>query len=349
MGATGRRGTQKLSIIYHRESITMLRLPPFEYFAPRTIDEAVDLLGANSETMLVAGGTDVYPGMKRRIFEPKKLVGLSQIEALKDFKINGGLTIGAGLTLTQISGHPTVREHYPALAHAAGVVSTPQLRNMGTIGGNLCVDTRCTYYNQTEPWRQALTYCLKKDGEICWVAPGSSRCWAVTSSDTAPIMIALGASIRLTGPRGERRIPVQALYKNDGIDYMSKAPDEILVDIQIPAAAGVQMAYKKLRRRGAFDFPIVGVAVALRIAEDGICTEANIVLGAVASYPIQATAAEEMLVGQQVNQALIEEAAKVAFKPAKPLDNTDMSHSYRKQMARVYVKRALQEAVGIGQ
>jgi 4-hydroxybenzoyl-CoA reductase subunit beta len=227
------------------------------------------------------------------------------------------------------------------------LVSTPQLRNMGTIGGNLCVDTRCTFYNQNESWRQALTYCMKKDGDTCWVAPSSPRCWAVSSSDTATIMIALGASVRLVGPMGERTIPVQALYNDDGIEYLSKAPDEILTDITIPNATGVKMAYHKLRRRGSFDFPIVGVAVAIRQAKDSTCTEANIVLGAVASYPVRATDAEAMLVGQKLNNELIEEAATIAFKPAKPLDNTDMSHSYRKQMVRVYVKRALRECAGV--
>jgi len=331
----------------------MLRLPPFEYLAPRTVDEAVEMMTENGwGAMLVAGGTDVYPGMKRRIFEPKKLVGLRNIEELKKFEINPSpdesITIGAGLTLTEVSSHPEVIRRYPALATAAELVSTPQLRNMGTIGGNLCVDTRCTYYNQTEPWREALTYCMKKDGETCWVAPGSPRCWAVNSSDTAPVMIALGTSVRLVGPMGERTIPVRALYNNDGIEYLSKAPNEILVDIHIPDATGVKMTYHKLRRRGSFDFPIVGVAAAIRLAEDGICTEANIVLGAVASYPIKATDAEEMLVGQKLNDELIEAAAKEAFKPAKPLDNTDMGHPYRKQMTRVYVKRALREVAGLG-
>jgi 4-hydroxybenzoyl-CoA reductase subunit beta len=342
----------------------MLRLPPFEYLAPRTLAEAVDMVGQHfPHAMLVAGGTDVYPGMKRRLFEPKVLVGLRHIKELKTFAANGsiqnpkpvlsavegseiqnGITLGAGLTLTEISSHPLIRARYPALARATGLVSTPQLRNMGTIGGNLCLDTRCTYYNQNEPWREALGYCLKKDGDTCWVAPGSARCWAVSSSDTAPVMIALGAQVRLLGPQGERTIPVQGLYHNDGIDYLKKMPGEILVDISLPEAGGVSMSYQKLRRRGAFDFPIVGVAAALRLAEDGTCLEASLVLGAVASYPIKAVDAEQFLVGQKLNEAVIQEAAKLAFKPAKPLDNTDMGHPYRKQMTRVYVVRALREA-----
>lgn len=335
----------------------MLRLPPFEYLAPRSVDEAIEMMTRDGwGAMLVAGGTDVFPGMKRRIFEPKKLVGLRNIKELQRLEIGeasdkaptqNGVTLGAGLTLTQISSHAEIVKRYPALAVAAGLVSTPQLRNMGTIGGNLCVDTRCTYYNQTEPWRRSINYCMKKDGETCWVAPGSPRCWAVSSSDTAPVMIALGASVRLVGPMGERRIPVQALYNNDGIEYLSKAPNEILVDIDIPPAEGVKMTYHKLRRRGSFDFPILGVAVAIRQAEDGTCTEASLVLGAVASYPIKATEAEEMLVGQKITEELIDEAANAAFKPAKPLDNTDMGHPYRKQMARVYVKRALKEVAGL--
>jgi 4-hydroxybenzoyl-CoA reductase subunit beta len=160
-------------------------------------------------------------------------------------------------------------------------------------------------------------------------------------------MIALGASVRLLGPLGERWIPAQALYNNDGIQYMSKAPNEILVEIHLPDTTGLKMSYQKLRRRGSFDFPIVGAAAALRLEEDGTCAEANIVLGAVASYPIKATDAEALLVGQKITEELIEEAAKVAFKPAKPLDNTDMGHPYRKQMVKVYVARALREAAGL--
>jgi 4-hydroxybenzoyl-CoA reductase subunit beta len=326
----------------------MLRLPPFDYFAPGTIDEAVELLAKHGqEAMPVAGGTDVYPGMKRRIFEPKKLIGLRAIAALKKFEANGVVTLGTGLTLTELSRHPIITERYPALAVAAGEVSTPQLRNMGTIGGNLCVDTRCNYYNQTEPWRAAISYCMKKDGTTCWVAPGSPRCWAVSSSDTAPVMIALGALVRLVGPTGERHLPVQALYHDDGMQYMTKAPNELLTEITLPDATGVRMTYKKLRMRGSFDFPILGVAVALRLAEDGACTGANIVLGAVASYPLKAAEAEELLIGQKLNPELIEEAAKLAFKPAKPLDNTDMGHPYRKQMVRVYVARALREVAAL--
>ncbi len=328
----------------------MLRLPPFDYLAPRTLAEAVAMLAERGpEAMIVAGGTDLYPNMKRRQFEPKTLIGLRSVAGLRhiDGSAGAGLTIGAGMTLTQVSQHPVIAGAYPALAYAAGVVSTAQLRNMGTIGGNLCVDTRCNYYNQTYHWRKSIGFCMKKDGDICLVAPGSSRCWAVSSSDTAPVMIALGASVRLIGPRGERVIPARTLYRDDGMVYLAKQPDEILSEILLPPADGMRMAYLKLRRRGAFDFPILGVAVALWIEEDGTCTDARIVLGAVESFPVEAPQAESLLIGQKLNSEVIEAAAQAAARPARPLDNTDMSLSYRKKMVPVYVARALKQAAGM--
>ena len=328
----------------------MIRLPPFEYFSPRSVAEAVRLLAERGpEAMIVAGGTDLYPNMKRRQFEPKTLVGLRAVSELR--RVEGsaerGLNIGAGVTLTQVSRHPVVAQAYPALAYAAGVVSTAQLRNMGTIGGNLCLDTRCNYYNQSYHWRKSIGFCMKKDGDICLVALSSPRCWAVSSSDTAPVMIALGASVRLVGLDGERVIPAQALYRDDGMQYLTKAPHEILSEIMLPPADGLRTAYLKLRRRGAFDFPILGVAVALRLADDGTCTHAKIVLGAVASYPVEAQHAASLLIGQKLTPEVIEAAAQAAAKPAKPLDNTDMLLSYRKKMAPVYVARALRQAAGV--
>jgi 4-hydroxybenzoyl-CoA reductase subunit beta len=251
------------------------------------------------------------------------------------------------MTLTQVSQHPAIAGAYPALAYAAGVVSTAQLRNMGTFGGNLCVDTRCNYYNQTHHWREAIGFCMKKDGDICLVAPGSARCWAVSSSDTAPVMVALGASVRLIGPQGQRVIPVGALYRDDGITYLAKQPDEILAEIRLPPAEGLGMAYWKLRRRGAFDFPILGVAVVVRLAEDGTCTQARIVLGAVESFPVEAERAAALLIGQKLTRDVIEAAAQAAARPARPLDNTDMSLSYRTKMVPVYVAKALTQAAGM--
>ena len=214
----------------------MMRLPPFTYLSPVTVGDAVKLMGDHGPAaMLVAGGTDLYPNMKRRQFEPRVLVGLRAIPGLGAIRggAAGGLVVGATATLAQVARHPEVVGRYPALARAAGVVSTPQLRNAGTLGGNLCVDTRCNYYNQSYEWRRAIGFCLKRDGDVCLVAPGSPRCWAVASSDTAPVLWALGAEVTLAGPGGERRVPVAGLYEDDGIRFLRKAPVEVLTEIEI--------------------------------------------------------------------------------------------------------------------
>jgi 4-hydroxybenzoyl-CoA reductase subunit beta len=323
----------------------MLRLPPFEYLSPRSSDEAVQLFASHDgEAMYVAGGTDLFPNMKRRQMEPKYVIGLGGLRELRGIQGgNGnGVTIGAGTTLAQLSHDPTIARSYPALATAAGSVSTPQLRAMGTLGGNLCLDTRCNYYDQTYWWRKSINFCMKKDGEVCWVAPGSPRCWAVSSTDCAPVVIALDGKVRLVGPKGERVIPARELYRDDGIDYLTKARDEILSEIMLPPGDGLKSVYLKLRRRGSFDFPILGVAVALRFRSNGEVEDARLVLGGVGSHPLECGESAKILVGQRLTPEVMDAAAEAAWRPARPLDNTDMSHSYRKKMARVYVKRALE-------
>ena len=312
----------------------MIRLPAFEYLAPRTVGDAVKYLAdRGADAMLVAGGTDLFPNMKRGQFEPKALVGLRGIRELSGVQgeARRGVTIGAATTLSAVATHPEVTRHYPALATASGLVSSPQLRNAGTLGGNVCVDTR---------------FCMKKDGDICLVAPGSDRCWAVSSSDTAPVLWALGATARLAGPAGERTISVSALYQDDGIAYLAKRSDEILTELALPPADGWDSVYLKLRRRGSFDFPVLGVAVAVR-REGEVVREARVVLGAVASTPREALAAATALVGQRLTSETITRAAEAAAGPAKPLDNTDFTHPYRKRLVRVYVARALARLAGL--
>jgi len=327
----------------------MIRLPPFTYLAPTTVDAAARLMAEHGpDAMLVAGGTDLYPNMKRRQFEPKVLVGLRGLRELRGVRGSAaaGFTIGAGTTLSAVAAHRDIMRAWPALATAAGLVSSPQLRNMGTIGGNICVDTRCNYYNQSHEWRKAIGFCMKKDGDICLVAPGSSRCWAVSSSDTAPVLWALQAQLRLVGAGGERTIPMGALYQDDGIAYLAKRPDEIVADIELPAAEGWRSTYLKLRRRGSFDFPVLGVAVAARMEGDMV-RDAQIVLGAVASQPRPAEKAAAALVGQRVTRELIAHVADLAAGPSKPLDNTDFTHPYRKKVTRVFVARAVAAVAGL--
>lgn len=325
----------------------MMRLPPFRYLKPKLAREAARMLAdhAREEAMAVSGGTDLYPNMKRRQFEPKVLVGLRALEGGREVAIGegNGIEIGGLATLQSLERSALLQAHFPALAKAAGLVSSPILRHMGTLGGNLCVDTRCTYYNQTYDWRKAIDFCMKKDGAICWVAPSSPRCWAVSSSDTAPVLIALDAAVTLVGPLGERRVLVKDLYRPDGIDFVTKKREEILTTIHVPAPNGMRATYYKLRRRDSIDFPILGVAVALATANDGTVTKARIVLTAVESAPVEAEKAEALLVGKKLTDEIIEEAAGLAYRPAKPLDNTDLTNLYRKKMAKVYVARALGE------
>ncbi len=323
----------------------MMRLPPFQYLAPKSLAEAVQMLAdGGPEAVPVAGGTDLVPNMKREQVTPRTLVGLRGLPKLADVRraADGTLVLGAGLTLTRLAEHPQVRETCPPLREAALLISTPLLRNMGTLGGNLCLDTRCHFLNQTAFWRMALGHCMKAKGDICQVAPGSSRCWAITSADLPPLLIALGASLRLVGARGERTLPLGDLYRDDGIDYLTRAPDEILTEVTIPPMEGVRAVYLKLRRRGTFDFPALGVAAALRFGSDGTCTGARIVLGAVTPRPVEAPEARS-LVGARVTPEAVAAVAEAISRQTKPLHLADYTHSYRKQMVGVYVTRALRQ------
>ena len=326
----------------------MLRLPPFRYAAPSTARDAARLLADfGADAMPVAGGTDLFPNMKRGQFKPRVVVALRGVSEAHGLAVDGGIDLGAMATLTEVAEHPVIRDRWPAIATAAGLVSSPPLRNAGTIGGNLCVDTRCNYYNQTEFWRASIGYCMKKDGHVCLVAPGSDICWAISSSDTAPVMIALGAEVTLVGPSAARRIAVRDLYGPDGISYLSKRPEEILTRIHVPDRRGWAMTYRKVRRRGSIDFPILGVAAAVRWGRDRVVEEARIVLGAVHTAPVVAADAEAFLRGRVLDAETIEMAAGIAYKPARPLDNADLSYAWRKRMARVEVERALRELAGL--
>jgi 4-hydroxybenzoyl-CoA reductase subunit beta len=313
----------------------MLRLPRFRYLRPKTAREAAAMAAElGDRAMFVAGGTDLFPKLKRRQFEVDTLIGLGFL----DRHVDG--VIGAGMTLSEAARHPHLRERFPGYADAAGLVSSPPLRNAGTIGGNLCVDTRCNYYDMTYEWRKAAGFCLKKDGDICLVAPSSPRCWAVSSSDTAPMAIALDGLVTLVGPEDDRELPVAALYKDDGIEYMTKQPAEVLTALRLKAEPGTRSAYVKLRRRGSIDFPIAGAAVAARFDGETVAG-CRIVLSAVASHPLEATAAAQFLVGKRLGPETAREAAELAAKPARPLDNADLSHFWRKRMVRVVVEEAL--------
>jgi 4-hydroxybenzoyl-CoA reductase subunit beta len=283
--------------------------------------------------------------MKRRQQTPKTVISVMRVPELNQITGDGksGIRIGASVTLTDIVEHPLINRDYPVVAHAARTISTPILRNMGTIGGNLLLDTRCNYYDQNYEWRKGINFCLKKDGDVCWVAPGSSKCWAVQSSDLVPVMVAIGAKFRLASTLGERIIDAAGFYNDDGIDYLKKRPDELLVDIHLPPLNGWRASYQKLRRRGAFDFPVLGVAAWIQVDHAGSVKDARLVLGGIAPSPVEVKEAGDALIGNAFDDDHIQAAAEAAYVKARPLDNTDFVMNWRKQMTRQYTLRALEE------
>ena len=330
----------------------MLRLPQFRMVEPTTWTEAAKLLrehGAaasdiasgtpNVPVMLVAGGTDLFPNMKRRQFTPQVLISLGRVKGAREIINGAGLTIAPGATLTEVAAHPTVRAKYTALAQAAGVVSTPQLRNMGTIGGNLCLDTRCNWYDQSLFWRSAEGYCMKTHPSVvCRVAPSSPRCLAVASADTVPALIALGAKVSVENASGRRELDLAELYREDGIRYLAIGRDDVVVSVTLPDATGWRSTYLKLRDRNSFDFPIAGVAAAVRF--DGpVVSEARIAITALASRPVAVDA--KALVGTKLDDDAIAAAADAVHKAARPMDNTSGTISQRKRAARIFTERAL--------
>ncbi len=322
----------------------MLRLPPFRYHRPDTVTQAVSLLAEHAgNAMPVAGGTDLVPNMKHRLFTPGHLVALKGLDELRGVEEAGGeLVIGAAETLTAVATHPLVRLHFPALSDAAAHVAGPQLRNSGTIGGNLCLDTRCTYYNQTEFWRKSLGYCLKKDGTVCHVTRVGKKCVAAHSADTPPVMMTLGAVADLQGPDGTRSVPVESFFVADGIQNTRRAPDELVVRIRIPLpAAGFRASYAKLRQRNAIDFPLLTVAVAADFGEDQGVRSITGVVTALGSRPKVLTGWDDIALGHRLDQDTVQALGDRAQKQCRPLENITVDSDWRRAMVPVYVRRAL--------
>ena len=340
----------------------MLRLPPFHFVQARSLAEAAAVLAGEGAleggpVRVVAGCTDLWPNLKRRHQKATTVVSLMGLPELSGIAADGapaptlgiGLRLGATTPLAEVAAHPELVHRYPALARAVASISSPPLRQMGTIGGNVCVDTRCTYYNQTEEWRRAIGYCLKEAGQTCWVATSSRRCLAHTASDSAPMLAALGARVRLLSREGERTLPIADLYHDDGIRYLAKRPDEIVTDLFLPAesdAAHCRAAFWKLRRRGSIDFAVLSASVAIWTDPAGEVTQARIYLGAVASAPVAATEAAQSLVGKPLTEEGLAAAARLAREVATPFDNTDFQAQWRGVMVEKYTAAALREAAG---
>ena len=319
----------------------------FRLARPRTVDEAVRILGEHGpDAMPIAGGTDVIPNLQMRLFAPRVVVDLKPLRTLSgvSFSERDGLRIGALTTLTNLLAAPVVREQFSALAHAVSTIAGPLQRNMGTVGGNLCLETRCRWYNQSHFWRQALGGCLKKDGPICHVAPGGKFCWAVWSGDSAPALLTLEAEVEIAGIDGARRMPLRDFYKNDGMDRMALGRGEIVTAIHVPARmAGLRGAYHKLRVRDSIDYPLAGVAVAMKIDGGGVCRDARIALTAVNPAPVLLLPVAELLVGKKWSEDLAMEVARVAIRTGKPLTTSASTPVYRREMVKLFTRRALEE------
>lgn len=327
----------------------MLTLPRFEWARPGTLEQVTEILAARpGECLMVAGGTDAVPNLKHRLHEPRLVVSLAGVRELHFVREDAtGLHLGPLVTLSELARHPSVQRDFPSLARAAGLVASPQIRNMGTLGGNLCLDTRCTYYNQTYFWREALGFCLKKDGLRCHVVPQGKRCVAAHSSDVAPVLIALGASVEIASrAAGRRTIPVEEFFVGDGIHNNVLKPDELVTRLVVPAAArGMKAGYQKLRPRGAIDFPMLSVAFAGRAGASGL-ESARLVISALGARPRVVGGLDALALHRTLDDAALDSIAQAAYKQCTPLINVAYDHDYRHEMVPVFVKRALREALG---
>ncbi len=321
----------------------MLRIADtFVVESPGNLSDALALLATHGEgARLLAGGTDLLPNMKHGLHAPEVLVNLKRVSELSGVTVDAqSISLGSMLTLHALAEHPELQPMLPSLCKAAGMVAGPQHRRMGTLGGNLCLDTRCVYINQSHFWRQSLGYCLKKDGERCHVVATGKKCVAAASNDTAPVLLSLGAELELMSPAGARRLPLADFYVNDGVKNNVLAADEILTRIIVPRPAATRrMAFQKLRVRGAIDFPMLNLALAFDL-DGGVLSAPSVVVSAIAARP----RALKRLPEGALDEALIEAFCERAFKSIRPLTNINGDVVWRREMVPVLLRRAFAEA-----
>jgi 4-hydroxybenzoyl-CoA reductase subunit beta len=330
-----------------------LSLPDFKLLRPRSLDEAVGFLAkhanaSSSRLRIAAGGTDLIPSMRQKLFEPEYVLDLRHIAELQGIreKKGSGVEIGALTSLTAIEYSELLRRRYSVLTEAAATVASPVLRNMGTIGGNICLDTRCLWYNQSLTWRKGCGFCIKKDGDLCHVAPGGTKCWAAFSGDTPAALLCLNAEVEIVSPKKTRRIPLREFYTGLGDDYRSLRPDELLTRVFLPEdAADYRGVYRKLRVRGSIDYPLAGVAVVIK-RSNGHVSDARVAITAVNPAPLLVKGASEALNGRAVDDAVADAVGVLAAKTAKPLTTSALTPEYRREMIRVFTKRAVLAAAG---
>ena len=338
-----------------------MSLPQFKLLRPRTVEEAIGYLAkhvgseappvhsadaGSSGLRIVAGGTDLIPSMRQKLFEPQYVLDIRHIAELKGIRERqgSGVEIGALTSLTAIEHSDLLRRRYPVLTEAAATVASPLLRNMGTIGGNICLDTRCLWYNQSLTWRKGCGFCIKKDGDLCHVAPGGTKCWAAFSGDTPPALLCLNAELEIASASGLRRLPLSDFYTNDGVAYRNLQSNELVTRVFLPeASAGYRGVYRKLRVRGSIDYPLAGVAVVMK-RSNGHIADARVAITAVNPAPLLVKGATELLTGKILDEALAEAVGDLAAKTAKPLTTSALTPEYRREMIRVFAKRAVLQA-----
>jgi 4-hydroxybenzoyl-CoA reductase subunit beta len=324
-----------------------MSLPQFKLLRPHTVQDAVGHLSAHpGKIQVIAGGTDIIPSLKQRLFEPEYVLDIRGIDELRKIQVKAGVgvEIGALATLSALEDSGYIQRHYPVLHEAAKTVASPILRNMGTLGGNICLDTRCLWYNQSLTWRKSCGFCIKKDGDLCHVAPGGKKCWAVFSGDTPPALMCLEAELEIAGPGGFRRLPIKDFYTGIGDDRMNLKPDELLTRVFLPeASAGWRGAYLKLRVRGSIDYPLAGVAVVLK-QPNGKIEAARMAITGVNPAPMLVVDAQNALAGKIIDEHSAGVAGELAARAAKPLTTSALTPEYRREMIKVFAKRAVMRA-----
>ena len=321
-----------------------MSLPDFKLLRPRSLDEALGYLEKHGGSIRVlGGGTDLIPSMRQKLFEPEYVLVLRGVDALRGIKptSDGGTEIGALTTLHEIERSEFLHRHYPVLTEAAATVASPVLRNMGTLGGNICLDTRCLWYNQSLTWRKGCGFCIKKDGDLCHVAPGGTKCWAAFSGDTPPALLCLKAEIEIASATGVRRIALRDFYTGLGDGYRRLGAGELVTRVFLPASsADLTGVYRKLRVRGSIDYPLAGVAVVMK-RSNGHVAEARIGITAVNPAPLLVNGVSELLAGRVIDESAAEAAGDLAARTAKPLTTSALTPEYRREMIRVFTKRAI--------
>jgi 4-hydroxybenzoyl-CoA reductase subunit beta len=324
-----------------------MSLSEFQLSRPQTVTDALAFLhdhageGARA-TRVLAGGTDLLPSMRQKLFEPKHVLDLRQIQELKGIRETGqGIEIGALSTLHEIEHSSILAKSYPVLTEAAKTVASPLIRNMGTIGGNVCLDTRCLWYNQSLTWRKSCGFCIKKDGDLCHVAPGGTKCWAAFSADTPAALLCLNAEIEIASASGNRGISLCDFYTGEGANYRRLQPNELVTKIILPhSSSGYRGTYRKLRVRGSIDYPLAGVAVVVK-RSNGHVEELRIALTAVNPMPVLVGGLDQVLKNGIIDQSAAEYAGELAARTAKPLTTSALTPEYRREMIRVFTKRTL--------